>query len=118
MYIFLIINSFCRSTGTILVPYARQMSPAANFWIWNSTATIWGEVAYLLLPLLLNAPESGNSTEPLANFYVRKPARQPRPQNGMAFQTESCVIPVKEFQTQLQRPNIGTSLVVNKEEYK
>ena len=118
-YFILIANCFCRITGFVMAHYASQLSPFAQFWIWNTTAALWGEGAYLVLPWLLVAPVSDRSSAPLSNFYVTKPVLQPRPQNCMASNTKSHLILVKEFQTlpSLRRlPPIRTPIVINIEE--
>jgi hypothetical protein len=80
-YFFLIANSFCRIGGTFLGLYASRLSPVAHFWVWNSTATLWTEGFYLMLPFFLTAPESCSETVVFAHFYVRKPSLEPRRDN-------------------------------------
>jgi hypothetical protein len=74
-----------RAGGTLLAYYASQLSPTAHFWLWNTTATIWGEVGWMVLPWLLAAPQSISSSAPVSQFYVRKPVLQPRPENGVSW---------------------------------
>ena len=74
-----------RAAGTLVDYCASQLSPTAHFWLWNSTATLWGEVGWLLLPWFLAPPQSSSSSVTVSQFYVRKPALQPRPEKGTSF---------------------------------
>ena len=97
-YLLLMALSCCRVAGTPLALLSSQMSPTAQFWIWNISATLWGEGAYLLLPWLLAVPQASSPNLQLAGpqasspaalqptgFYVRKPALQPRPEYGNSW---------------------------------
>ena len=100
-YLYLIANMFYRVASIVLADYARQLSPAAHFWIWNVTAAIWGEGSYLVLPWILTVPDSGSSSGPLSQFYVRKPELQPRTENAISLRekisTVTHVIHVEEY---------------------
>ena len=87
-----------RAAGTLLGFYASQLSPTAHYWVWNTTATLWGEGGWLLLPWFLAPPQSSSRSVQVSQFYVRKPAMQPRPENGMDWDlvNESNIIHVKE----------------------
>ena len=84
-YLFLIANMFYRVVSAIATHYATQLSPAVHFWTWNINAGLWGELSYLLLPWLLKLPPPSRNPIPASQFYVRKPALQPRPANGISW---------------------------------
>ena len=84
-YLYLMAGMFYRVASPVLAHYGRQISPAVHFWLWNTTAGLWGEGLYLLLPWLLTVPESTNRAVTVSNFYVRKPAVLPRPENGKSW---------------------------------
>ena len=89
-----------RAAGTLLQLFVQylQLSPRTHFWVWNSTATIWGEGGWLLLPWFMAPPQSSSSSITVSQFYVRKPALQPRPENGGSWDLvdKSNLINVKE----------------------
>ena len=97
-YLLVVAICCCRAAGMLLASYASKLSPKAHFWVWNSTDTVWEEGCWLLLPWFLTPPQSSSSSAPPSCFYVRKPALQPRPENGISWDlvTESNVIHVKE----------------------
>ena len=79
-FLLLMAMSCCRGAGTVLTHFSGLMTPSTHYWLWNTSAAMWGEGAYLLLPWLLSAPESSGTTVVFAPFYVRKPEVQPRRQ--------------------------------------
>ena len=79
-FLLLMAMSCCRGAGTVLTHFSSLMTPSTHYWLWNTSAALWGEGAYLLLPWLLSAPESSGTTVVFAHFYVRKPEVQPRRQ--------------------------------------
>ena len=93
-YVLLMALSCCRGAGSLLIHYSDQMTPSTHFWLWNTSAALWGEGAYLLLPWLLSAPEASGRRVVFAHFYVRKPPVDPRrPEAGTSEEVQLGTAP-------------------------
>ena len=78
-YWWLIFCCFAMSFCCLSVDYGQQfLSPEAQFWIWNIFESITYEGIHFILPYFLDIPGQGSCDSDDLDFYVRKPALEPR----------------------------------------